>query len=101
MATSPQNIAVAGLLTRFATDIAFVTGDQPATNLADFAEQVSTAAERLESTGITGADALDDASAALAAAGTTSSSDQAAHLRHAARSLQDTADMVGEYRLMV
>lgn len=101
MATSPQNVTVAGLLAHFATDIAFVAGEQPATNLDDFAEQVSTAAERLEGARIAGADALDEASAALTAAGVTNSSDAVAYLRHAARSLQDTTDMVGEYRLMV
>ncbi|MFI1570842.1 hypothetical protein ACH4VQ_08420 [Streptomyces anulatus] len=89
------------LLARYAADIAFVAEEQPATTLDELAEQTSTAAERLEAARIQGAEDLDTASAALAAANISELPDQAAHLRHAARHLTDTTDMVDEYRLMV
>ncbi|MGW2181292.1 hypothetical protein ACWCXX_24970 [Streptomyces sp. NPDC001732] len=89
------------LITRYATDIAFVAEDRPAATLAELAEQTSTAAERLEGVGIQGAEDLDDAAACLLAAETATGSDRAALLHRAGRYLTDTADMVGEYRLMV
>ncbi|MFB7548570.1 hypothetical protein [Streptomyces sp. NPDC056154] len=89
------------ILTRYADDIAFVAEEQPATTLADLAEQVSTAGERLAEAHINGAEDLETAANALRAVEDTPQESRHVFLQHAAHHLRHTADMVDEYRLMV
>ncbi|MCX4450664.1 hypothetical protein [Streptomyces sp. NBC_01789] len=101
MTTKTKTMTLETLLTRYADDIAFVTEEAPATNLADLTEQISTAAERLSEAHIQGAEELDTAAAVLQAAETAEAPGRATLLNRAARYLADVTDIVAEYRLMV
>jgi hypothetical protein len=95
MTTAPS------ILAKYANDIAFVAEEQPATNLTDFATQLSTASSHMEDAGINNAEDLDTASTYLADAANLSGTDQDVLLKQAADLLKDVSDMVDEYRDMV
>ncbi|MFF3094177.1 hypothetical protein [Streptomyces cyaneofuscatus] len=85
------------LITKYAADIAFVAGEQPASTVDDFTGQLRTAAHRIETARILGHEELEDAATFLdrADSNTTGS---AALLAEAAESLVFVGDMASEYR---
>ena len=91
------------LVARYAVDIAFVTGQTPATTLADFADQLSTAGDTLTAAYITLAEEFETAASLLrvAADPDVTASDQDVLLKRSVRYLKDIPDAVGEYRLTV
>lgn len=90
------------LITRYANDIALVAEQLPAKEAHTFAQQLETAASRLDDAGINGADDLSNAALYLTDAARSEDTDQqAALLAQAARYLRNTGEMVEEYRDMV
>uniref|UniRef100_A0AAU3GYP9 Uncharacterized protein n=1 Tax=Streptomyces sp. NBC_01401 TaxID=2903854 RepID=A0AAU3GYP9_9ACTN len=92
------------LIAQHAADIAFVAEREPATTLADFNEQLGTAADRLGPSwvDIEGAEELEIAVVYLAdALDSTDDAERAVLVSRAARYLADVDDMVSEYRLSV
>ncbi|OKJ52552.1 hypothetical protein [Streptomyces sp. CB02261] len=87
------------IVAKYATAVASVIGEPPATNLPDFAAQLRTAAVYLERSGINGGDELDTAALYLDDLHALPADKQQAWLEQAAESLKDTADMVAEYHL--
>ncbi|MFB7592351.1 hypothetical protein [Streptomyces sp. NPDC056169] len=90
------------LVAKYAADIASVTSQTPATTLAEFADQLSTAGDTLTSAYITLAEEFETAASLLrvAADPDVTATDQDALLRKAIPYLKDIPDAVGEYRLM-
>lgn len=89
------------VLAPFVDDIAFVAEEKPATTPQEFVEQLSVASERLADARINNAEDLETAATYLADA-VNATGARRKHLTDQALSyLRYTADMVGEYRLMV
>lgn len=86
------------LLSWYADDIAFVAEEPPATTLASFAEQLSTASHRMDNARIHGAEDLESASVYVSGAANTPGIEQAVLLKQASGQLSGLADMVDEYR---
>ncbi|MFB7341212.1 hypothetical protein ACFCZ6_14240 [Streptomyces hydrogenans] len=85
---------------RYATDIAYVARQSPATDLATLAAQLDTATPRYEAAGITGHEDLETASLHLDEALRATGTDRDAFLRRAHNLLRPlVADMTQEYRL--
>ncbi|MET7646112.1 hypothetical protein ABZS83_21280 [Streptomyces sp. NPDC005426] len=92
------------LIAQYATDVAFVAEREPATTLADFTQQLATAADLLGPSwvDIEGAEELDTAVVYLTdALDSTDDAERAVLVSRAARYLVDVDDIVSEYRLSV
>ncbi|MCX5336899.1 hypothetical protein [Streptomyces sp. NBC_00140] len=89
------------VLASFVDDIAFVAEEQPAATPQEFVEQLGTASERLEGARINGAEDLETAATYLADAVTATGARRKHLTDQAVGYLKHTADMVGEYRLMI
>ncbi|MFD3337407.1 hypothetical protein ACFWV1_32970 [Streptomyces sp. NPDC058700] len=89
------------IVAKYATAVASTTGNTPATTLADFADQLSTAGNTLTSAHITLAEEFDFAASLLrvAADPDVPAADQDALLRKAAPYLTDIPDAIAEYHL--
>ncbi|MEU9998109.1 hypothetical protein [Streptomyces sp. NPDC050848] len=89
------------ILARYATDIAFVADDEPATTLDRLADQLMDASVTLDDAGITGAEELDVAATYLRDAEDAAPEARDVLLNKASQHLTDTTGMVAEYRLSV
>lgn len=96
----PKNAPVTAdsLLATYAARIASITGEPTATTLPDLADQLRTAADRIDRAGINGSDELEDAAVYLSDVATHSSRQQAL-LDTAAEHLEAVPDIVHEYQL--
>ncbi|MGW4779951.1 hypothetical protein ACWEPA_25225 [Streptomyces filamentosus] len=97
---TPTQLTDDTLLRRYATDIAHVAQQPPATDLATLAAQLDTAAPRYEAAGITGHEDLETASLHLDEALRATGTDRDTFLRRADALLRPlVSDMTQEYRL--
>lgn len=104
MATDLARRAVTAdlLISRYADDIAFVAEETAATTAQEFIEQLGTAADRLGYfAGINGAEDLETAATYLSDAMEAKGAAREVLLKQAVGYLNNTAEMVDEYRDMV
>ncbi|MFJ3283296.1 hypothetical protein [Streptomyces halstedii] len=101
MDTQTEPITADSLIAKYATDIAFVAEEEPATTLHDFAYQVTVAAERFEGAGINGGDELETGAQYLVDAEyATDDNVRTVLFGKAAEYLARANDMADEYRDM-
>ncbi|MGW1845748.1 hypothetical protein [Streptomyces sp. NPDC001966] len=99
MTTAP--VTTETILAQYAAGIAFVAEKPTATTISDFADQLRTAAHRLDMAGITGTEELEDAATYLNDLdGSTDETEHKVLLKRAADYLKYADDMADEYRLM-
>ncbi|MFB7359584.1 hypothetical protein [Streptomyces gardneri] len=99
-ATAP--LTAIRLVARYGVDIGFVAEETPATTVDTFTNQLRTAYERMNNSGLSLADDLDIAAGYLDdAEHATDPAEQQVLLRKAADLMRDIPDAVGEYRDMV
>lgn len=90
------------VLAPYVDDIAFAAEAEPATTPQDFIDQLGKAAHHLGTlAGISGAEDLETAATYLTDAMRAKGAERRVLLNRAVGYLAHTADMVGEYRLMV
>ncbi|MEU2674193.1 hypothetical protein ABZ622_36090 [Streptomyces sp. NPDC007164] len=100
--TTAAPITAEMILADYATGIAFVAEEEPATTVSDFTYQLEVASENFEAAGINGGDELEAGGQYLADANTaTDDTTRAVLLGKAAEYLARANDMADEYRLMV
>ncbi|MFB7222446.1 hypothetical protein [Streptomyces sp. NPDC056227] len=87
------------ILARYASDVADLAEEQPATTLAELANQLRTAAENLEGTDINGGDELETAAQYLTDGNAaTDDNTRTVLLGKAAEYLTDVYGMANDYR---
>ncbi|MFJ2279247.1 hypothetical protein ACIOEZ_34425 [Streptomyces sp. NPDC087866] len=100
--TTTKIITAENLIADYATDIAFVAEEEPATTLADLAAQLYACGDPFEMAGFT--DAKEEADAAATyltdAAASTDPTERAVLLKKAAERLPYVGDIASEYRDM-
>ncbi|QTD97002.1 hypothetical protein [Streptomyces cyanogenus] len=92
------DVTVDQLIAQHADTVAAVIGQAPATTLADFVNQISTASCRMYDAGIVEAEFLEDAAIYLGVSTETSGDEQAGLMKKARDTLTGLAALVDEYR---
>lgn len=85
----------------YVDDIAFAAEERPAATAEDFIHQLQTAADHLDTAGITGAEDLETAATLISEALSAPADEQHAFISRATQLLRNTREMVAEYRDMV